>query len=242
MIRSTLVGFALAALAVTTAEADHTMPVTFQVTVKNVSTTETLKLSNGMTAPAPVSPGVFVVHTGKNPLFTAGKKDMGQGLEWLAEDGNPEMLAKSMEGAKGVSMTGVFNTPVGDEGPGPLLPGKTFTFTFEAVPGQKLSFAEMFGQSNDLFYAPGTDGITLFDKSGKALSGTIQKELVLWDAGTEVNQEPGLGADQGPRQKAPNTGAAENGVIRPVKDGFTYPDVGSVLEVTVTPSRSMAGR
>ena len=41
-----------------------------------------------------------------------------------------------------------------------------------------------------------------------------------------------------PRQKAPNTGAAENGVVQTiekVKDGFHYPRTRDVLRVTVTP-------
>jgi hypothetical protein len=79
----------------------------------------------------------------------------------------------------------------------------------------------MMGQSNDWFYAPAEFGIELF-KNGKAVSGDISSQIRLWDAGTEVDQEPGIGSDQGPRQKAPNTGKAENGVVRIVQDGKTY--------------------
>jgi len=57
----------------------------------------------------------------------------------------------------------------------------------------------------------------------------------LWDAGTEKNQPPGLGPDQAPRQSAANTGEAEQGKVAPVTDGFTYPEVGQVLSVTITP-------
>ena len=59
----------------------------------------------------------------------------------------------------------------------------------------------------------------------------------LWDAGTEVNQEPFVGADQAARQAAPNTGAAENGVVQSittVTDGFTYPSVLASLKLTIT--------
>ncbi len=75
----------------------------------------------------------------------------------------------------------------------------------------------MTGQSNDGFYGSAESGIDLY-KDGKAISGNITSQIILWDAGTEVNQEPGIGPDQGPRQKAPNTGKAENGVVRNVKD------------------------
>jgi hypothetical protein len=47
--------------------------------------------------------------------------------------------------------------------------------------------------------------------------------MILWDAGTEVDQEAGIGPDQGPRQKGPNTGSAENGVVKKVADGKTTP-------------------
>ncbi len=95
----------------------------------------------------------------------------------------------------------------------------------------------MFGQSNDVFYAPSA-GIDLFDSAGRPTTGDVTGRFALWDAGTEINQEPGLGPDQAPRQPAPNTGAAESGVVRLVKDGFTYPDVARVIRVTVTPAGS----
>jgi hypothetical protein len=242
MFRSLLIAAITTAALAGGAQADPMKPVTFTVTLKGVSTPGTLKLSDGTTAPAPVSPVVYVLHRGKNPLFTDGQVDAGLGLEALAEDGNPMMLAESMRKNPMAALVGVVDTPVGDTAAGPLLPGKTFTFTVQAMPGMALSLATMFGQSNDLFYAPGRDGIALFDKHGKPLTGAIGTKLVLWDAGTEVNQEPGLGADQGPRQKAPNTGMAEHGKVRRVKDAFTYPPVGQVVEVTVTASADMAGR
>jgi hypothetical protein len=102
----------------------------------------------------------------------------------------------------------------------------------------------MFGQSNDLFYAPKEEGIALFDASGKPVAGDITSQILLWDAGTEVNEEPGLGPNQAPLQPAPNTGPAEHGVVRPiseVKDGFHYPTVAEVLRVTITPG-AMATR
>lgn len=214
-------------------------PRTFKIHVENVSTTATLKLSNGDSAPAPTSPVFWAVFTGSCPLFTVGKADPGWGLEALAEDGNPAALVTKFTGMAHHSAAGAVAVPNGDTNAGPLLPGKSFDITLTAEPGQRLMLAMMFGQSNDLFYAPDAAGIALFDKKGTPLTGDITKQLVLWDAGTEVNQEPGLGADQGPRQKGPNTGADEHGVVRLVKDGFTYPAVTAVLKVTVTPTETM---
>lgn len=213
----------------------------FTVRVENVSTPTTLKLSNGETAPAPTAPVLWVVHTSQDPLFTKGQRDRGQGLESLAEDGDPSMLATWLRGKPGIVAVGAVAVPVGDREPGPALPGKAFELRFTAEPGQKLTIAMMFGQSNDLFYAPAGEGIALFDTGGKPLAGDIASKLVLWDAGTEVNQEPGLGPDQAPRQAAPNTGANENGTVRPVRDRYTYPAVGEVIRVTVTPGPVMMG-
>jgi hypothetical protein len=98
----------------------------------------------------------------------------------------------------------------------------------------------MFGQSNDLFYAPGAKAIALFDSKGQPLASDITSQLQLWDAGTEVNEEPGLGPNQAPRQAAPNTGTAEKGKVMLVKDQFHYPSVRDVLRVSVKPSVSTA--
>jgi hypothetical protein len=86
----------------------------------------------------------------------------------------------------------------------------------------------MMGQSNDWFYGPGESGIELFT-DGKPISGDISSQIILWDVGTEVDQEPGIGTDQGPRQKAPNTGKAENGVVRKIEDGKAYSKASDVM-------------
>jgi hypothetical protein len=188
------------------------------------------------------SPGVVVVHTDKGPIFNAEKKDRGQGLEAQSEDGDPSMLAKSLQGGKGIKSVAVFNTPVGASAPGPITPSAAYEVTISAMPGDRLSLTTMMGQSNDWFYAPAESGIPLFE-NGKPISGDITSQIILWDAGTEVNQEPGIGPDQGPRQKAPNTGEAENGVVRNAKDvkyGPAFSKVSSVMHVTIKPAKAPA--
>jgi hypothetical protein len=93
----------------------------------------------------------------------------------------------------------------------------------------------MFGQSNDLFYSNDRP-IALFDAGGKPVTGDMTAQLSLWDAGTEVNEEPGLGPNQGPRQATPDAGTAEHGSVVHVHDRFHYPRTGDVLRVTITPS------
>jgi hypothetical protein len=133
---------------------------------------------------------------------------------------------------------GSSDTPVGASSPDDIWPGHAFEFKVTAKPGERLTIAAMFAQSNDLFYAPREEGIALFDASGKPVAGDLTSQILLWDAGTEVNEEPGLGPNQAALQPAPNTGPAERGVVRPiseVKDGFHYPTVAEVLRVTITP-------
>src|SRR5436309_15245281 len=80
---------------------------TFHVRIENVSTPTTLRSSSGDTAPAPNSPGLWIVHTSKRVVFTAGKLDRGLGLEAQAEDGNPAPLAAYVKKAQGVIASGV---------------------------------------------------------------------------------------------------------------------------------------
>ncbi|MBV9957109.1 MAG: spondin domain-containing protein [Acidobacteria bacterium] len=210
-------------------------PTRFKVRIENIASPEGQTASDGTKWPFAISPGAWVLDSRSNPLFRPGKKALPNSLEAQAEDGNPAMLVQSLEQSHHNStLHGIFNTPVGATTPGPVTPGGAYEFTISATPGMRLSFTMMFGQSNDLFYAPDS-AIAFFDAKGQPVSGDITSRLILWDAGTEVNQEPGIGPDQAPRQKAPNTGTSESKKIAPVKDGFTYPKTSEVLRVTITP-------
>jgi hypothetical protein len=208
-------------------------PTRFKIRVENISKGEALHLSNGKTAPFVSAPALWVVHTGANPIFSGGQPDAGKGLETLAETGNPGPLAKSLYGATGVAAVGADDTPVGATAGGPITPGQSYELEVSAAPGQYLSTAWMFGQSNDLFYSNDRP-IALF-AGGKPVSGEMTAQLSLWDAGTEVNEEPGLGPNQGPRQASPDAGVAEKNAIAHVRDRYAYPRVGDVLRVTITP-------
>ncbi|MFN2567548.1 MAG: spondin domain-containing protein [Gemmatimonadaceae bacterium] len=231
---------ALLAPAAALAQYGNGRAVQFTVRVENVSTPQTLRLSNGMTAPAPTAPILWAITDDGNPLFTPGRVDRGVGLERLAEEGNPGVLADYIrEHMKAIASSGVVTMPIGDAAAGPITPGKAYEFTVSAAPGQKLTLAFMFGQSNDWFYAPGTRGIALFDAGGKPLSRDVTGDLSLWDAGTEANEEPGLGAYQAPRQAAPNTGMAERKPVRRVRQlngeyGDKAPRTADVIRVTIS--------
>jgi hypothetical protein len=204
---------------------------TFKVRIENVSAGEGLLTSNGARYPFALSPGLFTVSVNNVEFFDVGKK-AGDGIEAQAEDGNPEVLYKKFLTRVGSVNMGIFNVPAGAMEKGPLLPGGAYEFTFSATEGAKLNLIAMYGQSNDLFYAP-AEAIDLFNNK-VALTGDITDKFMLWDAGTEVNQAPGVGDEQAPRQKMANTGAVENGVVGKVKDGFSYPATADVLRITIT--------
>ena len=63
----------------------------FKVTVQNITQGEALRLSTGKTAPFVAAPTFWALHTGAaNPIFTGGRPQPDNGLEQLAETGNPE--------------------------------------------------------------------------------------------------------------------------------------------------------
>jgi hypothetical protein len=181
-----------------------------------------------------LAPGVFAVHRAPSVLFEAGMADRGLGLEAIAEDGSPGDLASALAGNSAVSSSDVFNTPVGAGAPGPATPGVSYRFTVSAEEGERLSFATMYVQSNDLFFAPAETGIDLFP-GGVALRGDVTGMILLWDAGTEVNERPGVGLFQAPRQPGPDTGPTEGGTVRQVGDGYDYGAVAASIRVTITP-------
>ena len=197
----------------------------FTVTIEQLTTEQTLRLPDGSAARAPISPGTAVVYRGANPLFTVGEP-ASPGLQRQAEAGQPEDLLAAMKGAPGVSAAVMFE--------------RTDTFTITAQPGEMLTFATMFGQSNDCFYAPKTGALRLFDRDGKPIMGERAVEVVLYDVGTEANQAPGVGPDQGPRQDPNNwrQGELEHATVQPVRDTFAYPPVGEVIRVTLSTGKS----
>ena len=208
--------------------------VTFRVRIENVSGPEGQTASDGTRWPFALSPGLYVVDRKGVRLFKEGAR-AAAGLEGQAEDGNPEGLVKGLEAMRhDAALHGVFNTPAGADMPGPIGPGAAYEFTLSAAPKMKLTLVTMFGQSNDYFYAT-EKPVELFNAAGEPLSGDVTSRLVLYDAGTEVNQEAGVGRDQAPRQGAPNTGAAEGGVVRRAKGDPFYAKTGQLFRVTVTP-------
>ena len=124
--------------------------------------------------------------------------------------------------------SGVVSVPEGASGAGPALPGHSYKFSFHAGPNHKLSFATMYGWSNDGFYAPGGDGIGLYDGQIPIPDKDITSEIILWDAGTEMNQMPG--------SANMHNGDDTDGIVQlmsAVGDGYDYGTVSTNLKVTL---------
>lgn len=199
------------------------MPADFCVRIENIS-------DEGLLA-TPFSPGVWANHdSNNNNFFTPLEARPGEGLELLAENGDPSELADAIPTHLGFHQTGVFDTPVGEAAAGPILPGQAYEFTFTADPCPvgsecadngggafftRLSLATMLGASNDLLVATGTNGVGLFNGNGSPM-GTrdISSSLAVWDVGTEVNQAPGQGPNQAPFSGV-NIGPPEDGGVFP---------------------------
>ncbi len=195
--------------------------VEFTVKIENISAKASLQSA--------LSPLVWTVgNPSPLPLFQAGSK-ASEGFERLTEDGDPEVLfeqlAPAVTQAKGLK----------GHQESPTAAGASQSFSFKAKAGAHLNFASMLAESNDLFVAPLNGAVELFDQDNEPISGPVT--VTLWDAGTKQNQEPGKGDAQAPRQKAANTGTAENQVVRLLSatgDGFKYPDVNQVVKITIS--------
>jgi hypothetical protein len=236
-----LAGFFSVGVQACRTESSNAALARFTVTVENIS--KPFTPGGGKTVEMLFSPGVWAIHTGGSPLFTPGQPEPGLGLEGLAEAGLASALAASLGGAKGATSVGVFESPVsnatGANGESPLLePGFHYEFAIEARAGDRLSFAMMIGESNDGLVATGAEGIALFDASGRPTDGNVTSQVYLWDAGTEVNEEPGLGPNQGMRQGVPHAGDPERRPVRlmsAAEFGDRWPPVDELVRITLRP-------
>lgn len=210
----------------------------FELLIENVSGADTLTASDGSSVTIAFSPVVWAIHSQSGPMYTLGQPAPDNGLEAMAEDADPGTLIDFLTLAPGVSLVGLARTTVEEQSV--LTPGQTYRFQISADRGTRMSFISTFLQGNDIFVGFSDAGIPLFDAQGTPLSGDITSEVFLLDAGTEVNQEPGLGPDQVLRQEEPGQGADEGGVVHMVDDGFAYPAISSMLRVTINPVREVS--
>ena len=196
---------------------------------------ETMILNEGFAVP--LSPGVFAIHQEQaRPVLVVGEPDRGEGLESLAEEGDPTALGAVLAQRADVDSTGIFGTSS-------IGPGERYSFTITGVaPGDRLTLVTMMTQSNDIVYSTPENGIPFFLANGRPFNGNASKRLVAYDVGTEANEYPGAGAYQPLRGEG---GALDtNNLVRrvttndvdPSEDGFMYRPVGERIRVTITPN------
>ncbi|MBO3700831.1 spondin domain-containing protein [Roseivirga sp. E12] len=172
-----------------------------------------LRLSSSLSV---FSPGlIYAFNTTTDPLFTQGEAaKAGSGIEELAEDGNNQVAVDYIT-SLGLPVA-ASNETVN------IGPGEDLTFEIEVPAGQnyKLGMGTMLVQTNDWFVAYNNSGVALWDANGVPTSGTSNSaRTYLYDAGTEVDQAVGFGADQAPRQAGPNQGAVDgNTIVRRVAE------------------------
>jgi hypothetical protein len=179
---------------------------------------ENTSADNGVLV-TPLGPVYWAVH---NDQFSPWEADSSAsaGLETLAEDGSPADLVSENSGATGLLDQGGNQV---DGGSGPAMPGDTITV--EVTPDASnpyLSFASMVVQSNDAFWAP-NGPIMLLDENDDPrpaadVMADIMASLVVYDAGTEMNEVPGQGPNTAPNQAQAGDGMNEDGNVRRYDD------------------------
>jgi hypothetical protein len=227
-------------------------PTTFTVRIENTAPTDFYGSDTATGGAIWLTPGAYAVFEESNPMFTEGEA-ASIGLEALAEAGPPtgfqgedglvdELQAADVGGAGAYGRSATVedpNDPMGEvPGAPPIAPDGAFEFEVTAEPGQRFTFASMYVPSNDVFVSSGA-GIDLFE-DGDPLSGEVSGDIALFDAGTELNGQPGVDPTGAPAQ-ADNGGAragATEGAVQPlsaVNDGFDYASATDVVDVQLTP-------
>ena len=157
-------------------------------------------------------------HNGGYDTIDLGRP-ASEGVERIAEDGDPAVLNQEFDQSGLGSAQGVVAGPSG-----PLTPGERGELLIDVEnageQGRYFNYAAMVLPSNDIFVANDDQREHLvFDQRGRFLGADfiITGDEVL-DAGTEVNDEiPENTAFFG--QSAPDTGDEENGVVG-LSEGF----------------------
>lgn len=112
-----------------------------------------------------------------------------------------------------------------------IMPSESISFQFSAAKGQALSFATMYGWSNDLFFAPANPGIKLYQDNGTPVEGDVSSQVKLWDNGTRINQVPGSAVTHPGMAEATAKNITEiNGMDA---EGNTYAAASALMQVTL---------
>lgn len=152
--------------------------------------------------------------------FVACKKDK---TDSPGSDQKTIVTVENVLHSKPLVESGTFQ---GTGSPALILPGQSVTIKFSAAKGEAITFATMYGASNDLFFAPDNPGIQVYDAKGNPMEGDVSSQIKLWDNGTRINQAPGTLVN--------HPGVADNKNITEVKSsdaqGNTYPAASALVK------------
>ena len=112
-----------------------------------------------------------------------------------------------------------------------IMPGESISLKFSAAKGQAISFATMYGWSNDLFFTPANPGIKLYEDNGNPIEGDVSSQIRLWDNGTRINQVPGASVSHpGAAETTPKNIMEVNGTDA---QGNTYAAASKLMKATL---------
>ncbi len=178
----------------------------------------------------PLSPVLVVVYKGStNPFYKTGENDRGEGLKDLAQKGNADILAASLQSKSGVKAVYVLKEPTSTV----LLPringanGGKVTQMLNLAPGDRIAIATMYGFSNDWFFATTGNGIDA------ATKGDVSGAIGLFDDGTAVNQFPGAGITQFNLAGTPLDESKAIDVVPNPNAFTTLPAINNIIKVTL---------
>lgn len=120
-------------------------------------------------------------------LFAACKKDDDMPATPI-QTLKPTITVENVLSSRPLVESGTYQ---GAGSPALILPGQSVSFQFSAAKGEAITFASMYGWSNDLFFAPANPGILVYDTNGNPIEGDVSAQVKLWDNGTRINQAPG---------------------------------------------------
>ena len=161
--------------------------------------------------PVGFSPG-WLRASRNNPLFVEGEPAT-PALEAIAEEGDPIQFAST----EGVSIPASYEDTYDRSA---LASGESWTATFEAAPGDTLTFVSMYGASNDTFLALSVDVFA------EGSLGDLTSRAQFLDAGTERNQPVGAGSNQ---PRSGSGGDPEMGIVGPPADDL--PTIEQVVRI-----------
>lgn len=151
-------------------EAETTLPYIYEITLKNITQGQIF------------SPPALTTHASGITLWEAGQT-ASVALEKLAEAGDSSEL---------ITLSGIEYSQVSSDA---VQPGgsQTWTLELESEDSMSMSLAAMLINTND-----GFTGITDMDLSDLAIDDSYKQTLMVYDAGTEENDEvevPGSGGE-----------------------------------------------